>query len=143
MARTLPPYGKDVAAARLRPGHKLLLFAGAKAWNAARWYREGGAECERRHEHVLVLPPDQTARAQAYRWPVRGVPVIVVSVCENDAELLPLFDALQRDGARSIEVYACDPSIGSGNLEWELSGIHWGHLFADPVLAAVPQANAA
>lgn len=139
----LPPYGKDVAAGRMRPGHKLLLFAGRKAWNAARWYRDGGPECEQRAAHVLVLPPEHTAAASAYRWPVRGVGVIVVSTAENDAELLPLFDALQRDGARSVELYACDPSIGSGNLEWELSCVHWGHAFADPVLAVARLAVAA
>lgn len=138
-----PPFAQDVTRGRLRPGHKLLVFAGSKAWNAARWYREGGDACEHRRDHVLVLPPDQTTRAAMYRWPVRGVPVIVVSTCANDAELLPLFGALQRDGARSVELYACDPSIGAGNLEWDLLCIHWGHPFAEPMLAPTPRAEAA
>lgn len=130
-----PPYGSDVNDARLRPGHKILLFAGPKAWNAARWYREGGDESEHRSEHVLVLPPSETASALTFRWPVRQRSVVVVSTAENDAVLLPLFDALQRDGAISVELYACDPHIGAGPLEWDLLCIHWGHAFADPAPA--------
>lgn len=127
-----PPYSKDVAAQPLTPGHKLLIFAGPKAWDAAKWYRDRSALGEYRESHCLVLPPNSTALAQSFRWPVRRHGVVVVSTTDNAAELLPLFDALQRDGAIGVEVYACNPNIGSEELEWELLCIHWGHPFADP-----------
>lgn len=130
----LPPFGKCVCSGRLVPGHKLLVFAGAKAWQAARWYRDRGHAGEQRPSHVLVLPPDQTAMPSVFRWPVRQRAVVVVSTGDNDAELLPLFEVLQRDGAASIELYVCDPAIGASSLEWELLCIHWGHPFADPAV---------
>lgn len=139
----MPPFAKDVRAGRLRAGHKLLLFAGRKAWNAARWYRERGDACEGRTAHVLLLPPDQAHRAAHYQWPVRGCGVVVVSTDDDAGALLPLFDALQRDGARSIEVYPCDPGVGASNLEWDLQCIHWGHAFADPLLEPAHVARAA
>lgn len=138
-----PPYAKHVLARRQVAGHKLLLFAGPKAWPAAKWYRENGSDCEGRASHVLVLPHDQTQRATMFNWPVRRAGVIVVSTCGNDAELMPLFDALQRDGARTIELYACDSTIGATELEWQLLCIHWGHPFAPPAPAPIAQAEAA
>ncbi len=138
-----PPYAKDVMSSPLQAGHKLLLFAGPKAWDAIKWYRDNGAECEHRAAHALLLPPDHTHRAGMYAWPVRRAAVVVVSTCDNDAELLPLFDALQRDGARMIELYACDPTIGAAELEWQLLCIHWGHPFAPPAPAQAEQAKVA
>ncbi|MCB1745439.1 MAG: hypothetical protein KDK91_34045, partial [Gammaproteobacteria bacterium] len=114
-----------------------------KAWAAAKWYRENGDDCEARTSHVLVLPPDQTARAGSFNWPVQRGRVVVVSTCSNDADLLPLFDALQRDGARTIELYACDSSVGAAELEWQLLCIHWGHPFALPAPARPAQKVAA
>lgn len=139
----LPPFAKGVVAGRIAPGHKLLLFAGPKAWNAARWFLESAEPVGSRGAYVLALPPEHTAAPEMYRFPVRGCAVVVVSTCENDAELLPLFDALQRDGARSIEVYCCDSAIGAGNLEWDLDCCRWGHPFADPLLAPARRAVAA
>lgn len=139
----LPPYGRDVQTGACSRPYKLLLFAGPRAWNAAKWYRERSALCERRESHTLVLSPDQTAHAGTYHWPVRGRAVVIVSTCANDAELLPLFDALQRDGAASIELYACDATIGAANLEFELLCVHWGHPFADPAVAPARPAVAA
>lgn len=137
-----PPYAKHVLARRQAAGHKLLLFAGSKAWPAAKFYRENGSDSEARYSHVLVLPPDQTGRAAAFNWPVQRAGVVVVST-GNDAELLPLFDALQRDGARTIELYACDPAIGAAELEWQLLCIHWGHPFAAPAPAPIATREAA
>ena len=139
----LPPFAKGVVAGRRAPGHKLLVFAGPKAWNAARWFLGSAEPAGARAGYVLALPPEHTATPEIYRWPVRGCGVIVVSSLANDAELLPLFDSLQRDGARSIELYACDPSIGAGNLEWDLDCCRWGHPFADPLLAPARAAVAA
>lgn len=138
-----PPYAKHVIAGSLRPGHKLLLFAGPKAWPAAKWYLERGSECEARPPHTLLLPPDQTAHAALFNWPVRRKPVVVVSTLDNGAELLPLFGALQRDGALSIELYAADATIGSAELEWQLLCVHWGHPFAPPAPARADLARAA
>lgn len=138
-----PPYAKLVIAGSLRPGHKLLLFAGPKAWDAVKWYLGCGSECEARPSHTLLLPPDQTARAAMFNWPVRCKAVVVVSTLDNDAELLPLFGGLQRDGAKSIELYACDASIGASELEWQLLCIHWGHPFAPPAPARADMARAA
>lgn len=127
-----PPYAHRVEPGAVRPGHKLLVFAGPKAWDAARWYLGRDADGEHRAAHVLVLPPDATARAASFAWPVRRRPVVVVSTCENDAVLVPLFGALQRDGAWSVELYAADASIGAVELEWQLLCVHWGHPFTDP-----------
>jgi hypothetical protein len=138
-----PPYAKSVIAGNLRTGHKLLLFAGPKAWDASRWYLGRGAECESRQTHILLLPPDQTAHAAMFNWPVRRKDVVVVSTLDNDAQLLPLFGALQRDAAQSIELYACDASIGTTELEWQLLCIHWGHPFAPPAPARADLARAA
>lgn len=140
-----PPYTKDVMTSPLQAGHKLLLFAGPKAWDAIKWYRDNGAECEHRNAHALLLPPDHTHRAGMYAWPVRRAAVVVVGTgtAENDAELLALFDALQRDGARMIELFPADPSIGAAELEWQLLCIHWGHPFAPPAPAPYREALAA
>ena len=137
-----PPYAKHVLARRQAAGHKLLLFAGSKAWPAAKFYRENGSDSEARYSHVLVLPPDQTGRAAAFNWPVQRAGVVVVST-GNDAELLPLFHPGRRHGARTIELYACDPEFGAAELEWELLCIQWGHRLAAPAPASIPNQEAA
>lgn len=63
----LPPYGRDVA----RNAENVFIYAGANAWRAgqARAHHVG-------RNSVMVLPPGEDFRR--YRWPVKGVPVLLI-----------------------------------------------------------------
>jgi hypothetical protein len=63
----LPPYGRDVA----KNPQNVFIYAGDNAWTAGR-IRAGVVG----KNSLLVLPPGEDY--QTYRWPVQGVPLLLV-----------------------------------------------------------------
>ena len=66
-ATKLPPYGRDVS----RNPQNVFIYAGADAWTVGR----NRASIVGKNS-VLILPPCEDFRR--YRWPVQGVPLMLI-----------------------------------------------------------------
>ena len=63
-----PPYGRDVVA---NNPHNVFIYAGSDAWTSG----QARAKHVGRNS-VMVLPPGKDFKQ--YRWPVQGVPILLI-----------------------------------------------------------------
>jgi hypothetical protein len=114
------PYSRDVeaaAAVHRAAGTRVLIFAGLRAWDWARWWRDDddpGIVRQARGRYTTVLPPDSTASAETLRWPVQARAVVVADTGAGADALAPLVRALQRDGCTDGEII----DLSAWRMDW-------------------------
>ncbi len=91
-----PPYGREVAR-RLANGEHLnvWVYAGSRAWEGAQW----------RIRHIgpataLVLPHGDSPNN--YRWPVKGLELMLIWPDGNPDEIITLGETLVKNGATLV-----------------------------------------
>jgi hypothetical protein len=114
------PYSRDVefaADVHRAASTRVLVFAGPRAWDWSRWWRDvadPGIVRQARQRYTTLLPPDSTATAETYRWPVRGRRVVIADTGAGVDALAPLVRALQRDGCGDGEII----DISTWSMAW-------------------------
>lgn len=92
--RKLPPFGKDLARKRLSGAPiNLYVCTGRTAWDIARARTNNRAD-------ILVLPPGDDPHA--YRWPVRGLDVLLCWPDGDYAGICRFAELLIQSGARKV-----------------------------------------
>ena len=91
MMMRLPPYGRDVA----KNPKNVFIYAGTNAWPAGRIR----ARLVGRNT-VLVLPPQEDFKM--YRWPVQGVPLLLVWPDGDIAEVRAFASYLIQQGSPHV-----------------------------------------
>ncbi len=92
----LPPYGREVEKLLTRHEHlNLWCYAGSQAWEGAQW----------RIRHIgpataLVLP--QGDSPNNYRWPVKGLELMLIWPDGNPDEIITLGETLVKNGATLV-----------------------------------------
>jgi hypothetical protein len=117
-----------------RRGYRILVFAGARAWQHAQRFIEAGGVVKARERTTLASPPGESP--DSMRWPVRHRMVWIVDTGGADVE--GLCTALIRDGAVDVTLYRIgyEPA-----WSWELSLSQLAPRFDTAVIAAVHQAE--
>jgi hypothetical protein len=87
----LPPYGRDVA----NNPSNVFIYAGAGAWAVGRARAKIVG-----NNSVMVLPPDEDF--YKYRWPVQGVPLMLIWHNGSLSEVKAFGEHLIRCGSPSV-----------------------------------------
>lgn len=104
--RSLPPYGREVAAILRQPA-ELMKFSGCTRQRATIWLSTGFQAWEWRNERpqhlTVVLPPGADPAAYDWRFMRGHEPILLIGAdAENVARRRDIGEALLKDGVSSV-----------------------------------------